>query len=226
MKFSIVVPCYKHPELANQILMDIYQNCPTVYEVIVVDDASNDEKTWECYQFWKRIDSFPLKVIALSENVGFLKASNRGMKEATGDIIALISSDVRIHKNLPEIVKPFFEKETKCLLGGKLYNESTGWNDFDGKVFPYVEGWALITTRENWKELGYFDEQFAPHDFEDVDLSTTAWSKGYNLAQFNAWMGTVLEHMVAQTIGYTEERRAITESHRELFRKKWIKDKV
>lgn len=222
MKVSIVIPCYKHPELANQILMDIYQNCPTVDEVIVVDDFSQDEKTFTAYQFWTRIDSFPLKIFCLPENVGFLKASNYGMKKATGDIIALISSDVRIHKNLPEILKPFFEKEPKCLLGGRYYTDTTGWNEFDGKIFPYVEGWALMTTKENWEELGYFDEQFAPHDFEDVDLSTVARDKGYTLAQFNPWMGVVLEHMGAQTIGYTDERRAITEAHRELFRKKWL----
>lgn len=222
MKVSIVIPSYKHPELANQILMDIYQNCPTVDEVLVVDDYSNDPSTVKAYEFWQKNESFPLKVLMLAENVGFLKASNIGMKAASGDIIALISSDVRIHKNLPEILKPFFEKEPKCLLGGRFYTDTTGWNDFDGKIFPYVEGWALMTLKGNWVDFGYFDEQFAPHDFEDVDLSTTAWSKGYNLAQFNPWLGTVLEHIGAQSIGYNDERLAITEAHRELFRKKWV----
>ena len=222
MNFSIVVPCYRHPELANQILMDIYQNC-TADEVIVVDDFSNDEETKNVYEFWQRIgEAFPLKILYLPENVGFVKASNAGLKEATGDIVALISSDVRIYKDLKrftgEILKPPFEK---VLLGGRKLDYDTGWNTFDGKIFPYLEGWALITTRMGWTMLGYFDEQFAPHDYEDIDLSTTALSMGCELRVFPPWHGEVMEHMVAKSIGYTDERRAITEAHRELFRQKW-----
>lgn len=222
MKVSIVIPCFDHFDLTGQILMDIYQNCRTVDEVIVVDDCSKKEETFQGYVFWASQKTLPLRIVRLTENVGFLKASNRGLKEATGDIVALISNDVRIYKNLPEILKPFFEKEPKCLLGGKYYTDTTGWNDFGGRIFPYVEGWALMTTKENWEELGYFDEQFAPWDFEDVDLSTTAISKGYALAQFNPWLGTILEHIGAQSIGYTDERMETTKAHRELFRKKWI----
>lgn len=223
MKVSIVIPSYKHPELANQILMDIYQNCQTVDEVIVVDDASHDEKTFETYNFWKRVDSFPLKVFPLPENLGFLKASNYGMRKATGDIIALISSDVRINKDLGKIAREIITTpHDKILLGGRLLDFDTGWNCFNGHTYSYIEGWALISTKAGWEELGYFDEQFAPHDFEDVDLSTTAVSKGFMLRTFSPWHGEVLEHMVAQSIGYTDERRAITEAHRELFRKKWI----
>jgi GT2 family glycosyltransferase len=222
VRFSIIIPCYKHPDLANQILMDIYQNCPTVDEVIVVDDASKDVKTSACYDFWKTVQSFPLRVIELEENVGFLKASNRGLREATGDIIALISSDVRIKKDLKKAVSEIMSPHDKVLLGGRLLDYDTGWNCFDGRIFPYIEGWALIMAKMGWTMLGYFDEQFAPHDFEDVDLSTEAINAGCELKAFAPWQGDVLEHMVAQTIGYSDERRAITEAHRELFRAKWV----
>ena len=221
MRFSIVIPSYRHPDLVSQILMDIYQNC-TADEVIVVDDFSQDEKTFDTYKFWQRIDSFPLKIIHLPENVGFLKASNRGLQEAAGDIVALISNDVRIKKDLKKVTEEIIKTSLdKILLGGRLFDFDTGWNVFDGKVFPYIEGWALITTKLGWTTLGYFDEQFAPNDYEDVDLSTTALSIGYELKTFAPWQGDVLEHIGAQSIGYTDERWAITEAHRELFRKKW-----
>ena len=222
MNFSIVVPCYRHPELASQILMDIYQNC-TADEVIVVDDFSNDKETKNVYEFWQRVgESFPLKVLYLPENVGFVKASNAGLKEAIGDIVALISSDVRIYKDLKKFTLEIIKTHNdKILLGGRYLDWDTGWNIFDGKTYPYVEGWALIATRSAWEEIGWFDERFAPWDFEDVDLSTTAASKGYQLRQFSPWQGEVMEHMVAKSIGYTDERRAITEAHRELFRQKW-----
>lgn len=222
MKVSIVIPCFDHFDLTGQILMDIYQNCRTVDEVIVVDDCSKKEETFQGYVFWASQKTLPLRIVRLTENVGFLKASNRGMKEATGDIVALISNDVRIKKDLKKLVEEIFLARPNVLLGGRILDYDTGWNTFDGRTYPYVEGWALIATKQAWEEFGYFDEKFAPHDFEDVDLSTTAISKGYQLSGFFPWHGDVLEHMVAQSIGYTDERRAITEAHRELFRKKWI----
>jgi GT2 family glycosyltransferase len=222
MKFSIVIPCYEHSELTNQILMDIYQNCPTVDEVIIVDDASPSKAVQYGYEFWIGRNVFPLKIIRLPENVGFLKASNTGLRASTGDVIALISSDVRIKKDLKKITEEILLARPNALLGGRILDFDTGWNTFDGKIYPYVEGWALIATKLAWEDFGYFDEQFAPHDFEDVDLSTTAISKGHQLSGFFPWHGEVLEHMVAQTIGYTDERRAITEAHREIFRNKWV----
>ena len=79
----------------------------------------------------------------------------------------------------------------------------------------------LIAKKEHWEELGYFDERYAPHDFEDVDLSTTALSKGFNLAQIVP--ETVVEHIGAQSIGYGDERSELTKKNREKFREKWIK---
>lgn len=224
MKVSIVIPAFDHFDLTAGLLMDIYQNCPSVGEVLVVDDCSKKEETFRGYDFWKTILA-SLKVLKLDENVGFLKASNRGLKEATGDILALISNDVRIKKDLPKLVNEIIHTpDDKVLLGGRLLDFDTGWNVFDGRIFPYIEGWALITTKAGWEELGYFDERYAPWDFEDVDLSATAEHKGYRLETFRDWQGDVLEHLGAQSIGYTDERRAITEAHRELFRKKWIEN--
>jgi GT2 family glycosyltransferase len=224
MKVSVVIPAYNHfQDLTGERLMELYQNC-SVDEVIVVDDCSPDEKTHDGYKFWQRITSFPLKVIHNNENLGFLKSSNRGLKEATGDIVALLSNDVKIKKDLGKLLNEIFTTPPdKTLLGGRLLDWDTGWNTFNGRIFPYVEGWALITSKSGWEELGYFDEQFAPHDMEDVDISTTAVSKGFGLMVFPPWHGDVFEHVGAQSIGYTDERRAITEAHRELFRAKWIK---
>jgi glycosyltransferase involved in cell wall biosynthesis len=223
MKFSIVIPAWEHFDLTGNLLMDIYQNCHDIHEVIVVDNGSKKEETWSGYDFWLRVLDFPLRIVKIEENVGFLKASNQGLREATGDIVALISNDVLVKKDLGKLCKEIFTTpHDKILLGGKIYRASTGWNEFDGKIFPYVEGWTLIATSLGWKELGYFDERYSPNDFEDICLSTTALGMGYSLEEFRPWHGEVLEHLVARSLGYTEERRKITERNRELFREKWI----
>lgn len=219
MKVSFVIPVYNNFHLTNQLLVDIYEHTKPD-EVVVVDNGSTEKATLDGLEWWCYYNH--IINMRIEENIGFLLASNAGLKRATGDVICLISNDVRIHKDLAGIARAITQIDGKILLGGKYYTDTTGWNDFNGKIFPYVEGWLLIAKKEHWEELGYFDERYIPNDFEDVDLSTTAIQKGFNLAQITPDAGPVVEHIGAQTIGYTEERRKLTEINREKFRKKWM----
>jgi GT2 family glycosyltransferase len=219
MKVSFVIPSHNHFELVNQLLVDLHEHC-SPDEVIVVDDFSTDQVAIDGLAWWR--SNYGTTVLRPIENLGFLKASNYGMRKATGDVICLISTDVRVYKDLSTFAKGMTQIEGKLLLGGRVYNDSTGWNDFDGRIFPYVEGWLLIAKKEHWEELGYFDERYSPNDFEDVDLSTTAIQKGFNLAQITPDAGAVVEHIGAQSIGYTDVRRELTEKNKESFRLKWL----
>lgn len=224
MKFSVVIPAYDHFLMTGNLLMDLYQNCPYLDEILVVDNGSAEKETQDGFAWWKRIQPFNMNVLRLEENVGFLRAANYGLQQASGDIVALISNDVRVHKNLPEVAGQFFKSYFEnVLLGGRLLDFDTGWNCFKGTVYPYVEGWALITTKIGWEKLGYFDERYAPNDMEDVDLSTTAVSLGFKLMQFPPWCGEVFTHVGAQTIGYGDERFALTVRNKEKFEEKWKK---
>lgn len=224
MKVSFVIPAYDKFHLTSQVLMDTYQNCPTVNEVIVVDNGGKEKETQEGFDFWRKNTAFPLSVLRLEENIGFLRASNCGLERATGDVVALISNDVRIHKDLSSIAREILKSHgSKILLGGRLLDWDTGWNCFDGVIYPYVEGWVLIATREGWEDLGYLDERYAPNDYEDVDLGATAKLLGYKLMQFPPYYGEVVTHIGAQTISYGDERMELTGRNRELFREKWVK---
>lgn len=223
MKFSFIVPAYNNYKLLHQLLWDIYKNCSPVYEVIVADDG-DDTETVDGLDWWTGM--LPIKHFRNKAALGFLKNSNSGLKRASGDLLCLVSTDVRIHKDMVGALSTFPEMESRngkrILLGGRYFTESTGWNEFENKVYPYVEGWLLIASKDSWRDLGYFDERYAPHDFEDVDLSTTALSKGYSLAQITPDAGEVVSHIGAQTIGYNPEREAITQRNKKLFYEKWI----
>lgn len=220
MKVSFVIPSYNHFELVNQLLCDIRDNC-TPDEIIVVDDFSTDQKAIDGLAWWAK--NYDVTVLRTPENLGFLRTSNFGMKQATGDIVCLISTDVRIYKDLAEVARATMTVNKRLLLGGRYLDFNTGWNTFDGSIYKYIEGWLLITTKENWQELGYFDERYAPFDAEDLDLSTTALSKGYDIAQIAAINGLLVEHIGAQTIKYGDERRKQTEINIRKFLEKWIK---
>jgi GT2 family glycosyltransferase len=219
MKFSFVIPTYNNYGLLHQSLWDIYQKCSPVHEVIVVDDCSTDLEVQTGLNWWKGQDLLPIRHVRLNKNVMFLKASNVGLKLADGDIVCLLSNDVRLHKDIVGHMTNMFAAHDNLLMGGRYLNFDTGWNTFGSAIFPYLEGWLLATIKSGWKELDYFDDQFVPSDMEDVDLSAKARMLGYHLISLPEDMTT---HIGGQSIGFNPEREAITIANKEKFRKKWI----
>lgn len=217
MKVSYVIPIYDHWKLINDLLCQIYDHS-LPDEIIIVDDYSTDKETLEGIAWWAQNYDL-IKILRPAANLGFLKAANYGVSQATGDIVCLISSDVRVEDDLAKAVREIITLDPKVLIGGILYSHDTGWNCFDGRIFPYVEGWLLCCLKSAWQDIGGFDEQYCPNDFEDVDLSTTAYQKGYTLVQL---ANPKIRHLGGQSIGYTDERMALTVRNKEKFRAKWI----
>lgn len=224
-KVSVVIPSYNHYDLLHQVLFDLYNFCrESIDEVIVVNDGSTDVDVYTGLEWWKKQKMLPLRVLETEENVGFLKASNMGLRKASGDLVVLLSNDVRMAEDV--IKKMWFMSEfsRRTLVGGRLFEVSTGWNDFDGKIFPYLEGWFLATHKSSWEELGYFDERYSPNDYEDIDLSTTALKLGYSLTSLES-LSANMYHIGSQSIGYSPERERITQRNRKRFKEKWLSNK-
>lgn len=219
MNTSIVIPIYNKWYLTNQILNDIYVNFSDVLEVIIVNDNSPEEEVYNGLALWKMSKKLPIKEIRLSENVMFTRATNIGLKESIGDNIITVSNDVRVETDIPRQLNYLLSKNQKIFVGGKLLDWDTGWNSFNGTVFPYIEGWLMATSKSGWEEIGYLDDNYAPSDMEDVDVSTKAISLGYRLIPLN---NPHIRHAGAQSIGYNPKREAITLRNKEYFRKKWI----
>jgi GT2 family glycosyltransferase len=218
MTVSVVIPTYNNYSGLHQLLFDLYKNCELIEEVIVVDDASPNPEVQKGLEWWKSTNMLPLEVVTLRENMGFLRASNLGMsRHAVENTICLISTDVRVFGDIVSYVK---QVPPQILIGGRVLDFDTGWNTFGGKIYPYVEGWCLCAHRDLWETCGFFDERYAPNDFEDVDLSTTAISLDYHLKQFP---DGYVQHEGGKSIGYSSSREELTKTNREKFSRKWVK---
>ena len=218
MSVSIVIPHYGKWELTNALLSDLFKyERKNIDEIVLVDNGGNSPDIDGGQAYWKvMFDEFcRVNIITLKENQGFILAANLGLQEAEGGIKVLISNDVRIKGTFIESITP----SLNTLFGQKLYIVDTGWNTFEGKVYPYLEGFFLAANHLIWEKLDYFDVRYVPCDYEDVDISTKALSLGYELVPLNL---PYIEHLGAGTLGYNPERLAITERNRETFRKKWV----
>jgi GT2 family glycosyltransferase len=126
MKFSIVIPNYNGAHL-------IRKNLPVVLEavkdaeVIVVDDASNDDSV-------KLLKSkFPqVRLVVNPKNLRFAKACNAGVNKAKGEVIVLLNNDVWPEKDFLKPLKSHFTDKQVFAVGcmeivdSKTRGKSTG----------------------------------------------------------------------------------------------------
>lgn len=88
MKFSVIIPTYNRQETLRQCLAVATNQDYPDYEVIVVDDGSTDGTAIMVRQEFPQVRYFRQEV-----NRGPAAARNRGIHEATGEIIAFTDDD-------------------------------------------------------------------------------------------------------------------------------------
>src|SRR6266849_1500345 len=87
MQFSIVIPTYNRAQLLAHALESVWRQRFRDYEVIVVDDGSNDETQAYLHGLNNKV-----RVIR-QENRGPGAARNIGAHQAHGDYVAFLDSD-------------------------------------------------------------------------------------------------------------------------------------
>ncbi len=120
---SVIVLNFNGERVLRKCLDSVFNlnNSHDSYEVIVVDNASQDlsRKILEEYSNKKN-----LKIVYSSDNLGFSKGNNLGIKHAKGEYIALLNNDCTTSQDwLTELIKTaegdrkIFAVSSKLLLG-------------------------------------------------------------------------------------------------------------
>ncbi|MCE8424197.1 MAG: glycosyltransferase family 2 protein [Candidatus Methanoperedens sp.] len=198
-KVSIVIVNWNGKHYLDACLSSVLNQTYKNFEIIMVDNASIDGSV-EYVQ-----TKYPsIKIIQTSEDLGFAKGCNIGMRASNADYVVALSNDTRVEPNwLGELVKVAKTDEKIGICGSKLllmdmrdiYN-SAGffiiWNAFiydrapGKKVGKYekleqVNGVCLASAllrKEMLDEIGLLDERFFfGHD--DVDLCWRAKNAGW-----------------------------------------------
>jgi GT2 family glycosyltransferase len=193
---------------------EVLQKCLTSYfantkncecRVIVVDNASTDGST-------KMLEeNFPdVQLIRNSQNLGFSKANNQGLKNALANgatHVLLLNNDMEIlDPKWLETLTSVLESDIKigvvgCKLlypNGKIqhaggivklrgaYNRGEGEEDigqYDTVDFvDFVTGAALLIKMDVICRIGLLDEAFTPLYYEDTDWCVRAKLYGYKVA--------------------------------------------
>ena len=197
---SVIVPNFNGLAVLHDCLESLAtQDYPEI-EVIVVDDGSSDVSP----DLVER--DFPaVRLIRLAKNGGFACAANMGMREARGQIIALLNNDAAA---APGWVRALVEAlgrhpeagaaASKMLLWDRagvinsagdivrrngmpdsrgVWEHDLGQYEDETEVFGGCGG-AVAYRRTMLDEIGLFDERFYMY-CEDVDLAFRAQYAGY-----------------------------------------------
>lgn len=195
MKISVVIPNYNGKKLLEKNLPAVLSAVKEA-EIIVVDDASTDGSC----EFLK--ENYPLvRIIARKKNEGFASSVNSGVKEAKGDLILLLNSDVAPQEDFLHSLLPHFRDEKVFGVGCLQYSgewkgqtiHGRGIGKFergflihapgatDKKNTLWVFGGAGVFRKSIWEKLGGMNEAYSPFYWEDLDLSYRALKAGYKL---------------------------------------------
>jgi len=200
-KASVIVLNWNGRILLPACLESLHDQTQKDFEIILVDNGSVDGSA----EFVEH--KFPeVRIVRLSENLGFCKGNNIGIRQANGQYIALLNNDTEVDPHwLEELVKALdkhlevgfcaskmvFQDRPHLLdSAGDAYSiagsaRKIGHSDFAKKkryqypkyVFGACAG-AAIYRRSMLEDIGLLDEDFFITQ-EDVDLSFRAQLKGY-----------------------------------------------
>jgi len=199
---SIVIPVYNQIHYTYACLLSILEHTADVtYEVIIADDVSTDAT--------KELDRYVENVVVCrnSTNQGFLRNCNNAAKAARGRYVMFLNNDTQVTPGwLPSLVNLIESDSSIGMVGSKLvypdgrlqeaggiiWSDGSGWNygrldDSDKAEYNYVKdvdyisGAAILLSVDLWKQIGGFDDRFAPAYCEDSDLAFEVRKAGYRV---------------------------------------------
>jgi len=119
IQISVVIPLYNEEESLPELIEWISRVMKThgfLYEVILVDDGSNDN-SWSVIQGLS--SSFPIKAIKFNMNYGKSAALNVGFKHAQGEVVITMDADLQDSPDeIPELYK-MVKSGTQLVSGWK-----------------------------------------------------------------------------------------------------------
>jgi len=173
---SIIIVSYNTAQLTVETIRSIEQCYPKEigegeYEIIIVDNASEDNSIASLKQYKKSSRMKLLIFLENKKNLGFAKANNIGIKKAKGKYILFLNPDTIMRPKTLPVLLDFMDSHkevgaTTCrveLLNGNIDEAShrgfpTPWNAFSHfsgleKKFPksklfagYIRGWEDMYT--------------------------------------------------------------------------------
>jgi len=232
---SIVIPTRNNIMLTRACLESIRRWTIEDYEVIIVDNGSNDGTA-----DWAEANG--CRVIRYSDNKGFPTACNAGLNVASKDYVVFLNNDTLVTPRwLDRLLAPLADDQAVGLVGPRSNNVSGlqqvqfarynlhqlpswawRWSQLRrGERFETdrLVGFCLAGRRHELLALGGFDTRFGIGLFDDDDLGRRYRNEGYQLVVAN---DCFIHHYGGRTFASEGiDFNALMAENRKRFLEKW-----
>lgn len=190
---SIIIPCKNEGDNIRHTISSIKENSgKTPYEIIVVDDASEDG----CCDFLRNKRREGVTLLT-GTGVYANRARNMGAENAAGDIFVFCDAHIFVERDWLEklaetLTIPGVDAVSPCIK----YHHGNDHNKWGGLTWeadmnmkwlpgpdtltpvPVLTAGCIAVTREAFETVGGFENGFRVYGFEDVEFTLKLWLFG------------------------------------------------
>ncbi len=231
---SVIIPAYKGKDLILETLTSVRQQTYPAWEIIVVDDASQDGTAEIVQEFARSIKDHRVECICHPHNYGVSQARNTGIAQAQGEYLAFLDHDDLWRDHHLETAVSQLEAANADLVYStvQLFEHQTyrdlghyGPDDQELADFPtsllarnYIQPSAVVLRRSLLEKVGKFDAQF--QSAEDLDYWFRSIAAGGKFIYLPGVYALYRKHLptaaTANTIAVLEQQTLVLRKHRSL----------
>jgi len=237
MKCDLIMAIWNERELTVQALESIRRNTAMPYRLILVDNAS-DAETREFLDDAARSGRYGETLLLRNDtNLGWLKATNQGMRASDADYLCLINNDIIAAPGWLDNIVATMERNTDIGIvnpRGNERSENERVADVDAYAhelnskykgrfteLDHCSGFCMVIRGHVYRKIGLLDEIFEGGHFEDDDYSRRAQQAGYLCAQCD---DSFVLHLGSRTFRrIPQERQRLIDRNRQICEARWGK---
>ena len=180
IKYSIIIATYNHLEDCLKPCIESIMRYTDVHniEIIIVANGCRD-RTVEYLNKLSSNYNF-IKSIIIDEPIGYIKATNIGIKHSTGEYVILLNNDVEFLNQTKNywlnVMMENLEQNKKAMIVGplKLFDKYSGMD--------FIVFFCVMIKREVFDKIGLLNEEFSPGGGEDIEFCIRAINQGYEIS--------------------------------------------
>jgi glycosyltransferase involved in cell wall biosynthesis len=183
---SVIIPNYNGSSTIGKCLEAALASRYRNFEIVVVDDCSEDDSV-------EIIKQFPVRLISLEKHAGASTARNRGAEESQGEILFFTDADCLIRDDALSLAHEAIAENPGMIVGGTysaLPFDTDFFSTFQSlfihysetkkKEPDYIATHALVIDKNIFNARGGFREKFFPI-LEDVEFCHRLRGAGFRL---------------------------------------------
>ena len=200
---TVVIPCFNQGGFIHDALLSIFEQTDDDYDVLIVDDGSNDGET---PRILDSLDFLRVEVVH-QENVGLPGARNRGIAAARGEYVVTLDADDELAPRYIEKLAGVLDADDTRAFAhcwARIFGDfqaiwaTRPFNRYQLLLSNSVVG-CVVLRKTAWEAVGGYDETMLEGN-EDWDLWIRLTEAGYGNGQVTEPLFWYRKHGVSMSV--------------------------